>query len=100
MSCRRDVNWPFRQGRARSKFEGQPTREPAFGISAVWIPGERAERARNAGYTVVDPVSVLGTHLSELIRRYAHELFSRQDAKRLLDRVAVEQPQGSGRSRT
>ena len=44
------------------------------------------------GYTVVDPVSVLGTHLSELIRRHAHELLSRQDTKRLLDRVAVEHP--------
>jgi flagellar biosynthesis protein FlhA len=50
------------------------------------------ERARQAGYTVVDPVSVMGTHLSETIRRHAHELLSRQDAKRLLDRVAVENP--------
>jgi flagellar biosynthesis protein FlhA len=72
--------------------EGQPTREPAFGMSALWIPKDRAERARHAGYTVVDPVSVLGTHLSELIRRHAHELLSRQDTKRLLDRVAVEHP--------
>jgi len=79
-------------GQTQIKLEGQPTREPAFGISAVWIPGERAERARNAGYTVVDPVSVLGTHLAELIRRHAHELLSRQDTKRLLDRVAVEHP--------
>ncbi len=77
-------------GGAESPGEGQPTREPAFGMKAVWMPAERAERARHAGYTVVDPVSVLGTHLSELIRRHAHELFSRQDAKRLLDRVAVE----------
>jgi flagellar biosynthesis protein FlhA len=72
--------------------EGQATREPAFGMSALWIPAARAEKARNSGYTVVDPVSVLGTHLSELIRRHAHELFSRQDAKRLLDRVGVEHP--------
>jgi flagellar biosynthesis protein FlhA len=79
-------------GQGLMKLEGQATREPAFGIAAVWIPSERAERARNAGYTVVDPVSVLGTHLSELIRRHAHELLSRQDAKRLLDRVAVEHP--------
>jgi len=79
-------------GRVDPAVEGQPTREPAFGISALWIPPERAERARSSGYTVVDPVSVLGTHLSELVRRHAHELFSRQDAKRLLDRVAVEHP--------
>jgi flagellar biosynthesis protein FlhA len=61
-------------------------------MAAFWIPADRAERARTSGYTVVDAVSVMGTHLSELIRRYAHELFSRQDAKRLLDRVAVEHP--------
>jgi len=79
-------------GQAQAALEGQPTRDPAFGMSALWIPGERAERARNAGYTVVDPVSVLGTHLSELVRRHAHELLSRQDTKRLLDRVAVENP--------
>ncbi len=71
--------------------EGQPTREPAFGMNALWIPSERAEAARKAGCTVVDPVSVLTTHLGELIRRHAHELFSRQDAKRMLDRVAVDQ---------
>jgi flagellar biosynthesis protein FlhA len=77
---------------ASAPIEGQATRDPAFGMNAFWIPAERAERARHTGYTVVDSVSVLGTHLSELIRRYAHELFSRQDAKRLLDRVAVEHP--------
>ncbi len=77
-------------GGAEPPGDGQPTREPAFGMKAFWVPAERAERARQAGCTVVDPVSVLGTHLSELIRRHAHELFSRQDAKRLLDRVSVE----------
>src|SRR5438477_4890614 len=73
-------------------LEGQATREPAFGMAALWIPAARADRARNSGYTVVDTVSVLGTHLAELIRRHAHELFSRQDAKRLLDRVGMENP--------
>jgi flagellar biosynthesis protein FlhA len=79
-------------GTAEPTIDGQPTREPAFGILAYWVPTERAEKARMAGYTVVDGVSVLGTHLAELIRRFAHELFCRQDAKRLLDRVAVEHP--------
>ena len=79
-------------GQPEATVEGQSTREPAFGMAALWIPVERSERARNSGYTVVDGVSVLGTHLSELIRRHAHELFSRQDAKKLLDRVAAEQP--------
>jgi flagellar biosynthesis protein FlhA len=79
-------------GNVTPGVEGQPTREPAFGMAALWIPADRAERARRAGYTVVDPVSVMGTHLSETIRRQAHEIFSRQDAKRLLDRVAVDNP--------
>jgi flagellar biosynthesis protein FlhA len=79
-------------GQPSAVIEGQPTREPAFGIAALWISSERADRARSSGYTVVDAVSVLGTHLSEVVRRHAHELFSRQDAKKLLDRVAAEHP--------
>jgi len=79
-------------GKGGAPLAGQATREPAFGMPAWWIPSDQAERARRANYTVVDSVSVLGTHLAELIRRHAHELFSRQDAKKLLDRVAVENP--------
>jgi flagellar biosynthesis protein FlhA len=79
-------------GKAILPLAGQPTREPAFGMPAWWIPSDQSERARRANYTVVDAVSVLGTHLAELIRRHAHELFSRQDAKKLLDRVAIENP--------
>jgi flagellar biosynthesis protein FlhA len=71
---------------------GAATHEPAFHIPAVWITPDKIDAARQAGYTVVDPVSVLGTHLTEIIRRYACELFSRQDAKKVIDRVAVEQP--------
>jgi flagellar biosynthesis protein FlhA len=73
-------------------IDGVATREPAFGIPAVWIPADKADGARTKGYTVVDPVSVLGTHLAELIRRHAHELLSRQDTKNILDRVADENP--------
>ncbi len=79
-------------GKAATPIEGLATREPAFGIPAVWIRPEQAEAARKAGYTVVDATSVLGTHLAEIIRRYAHEIFTRQDAKRLLDRVTEEHP--------
>src|SRR5437879_4782977 len=77
-------------GHAEKALTGQATREPAFGMPAWWVASEGAAEARNAGYTVVDPVSVLATHLSEICRRHAHELFSRQDAKKLLDRVAVD----------
>ena len=68
----------------------KPTREPAFGIDAWWVPEERAESTRGAGFTVVDPVSVLGTHLAEVVKRYAHELFTRKDAKALIDRVGED----------
>ena len=71
---------------------GKQTKEPAFGMTGWWISADQADAARRSGFTVVDPVSVLGTHLAELIRRYAPELFSRQDAKKMLDRVALENP--------
>jgi flagellar biosynthesis protein FlhA len=69
------------------KIEGIPTREPAFGIPAIWISPDKVEAARRAGYTVVDTISIIGTHLGEIVRRHAHELFSRQEAKKVLDRV-------------
>jgi len=75
-----------------SPIEGAKTREPAFGMPALWIPSASSEEAHKNGYTVVDPVSVLGTHLSETVRRHSYELFSRQDARRLLDRVAEDNP--------
>ena len=72
--------------------QGQPTKDPAFVLAALWIPSERTAFARSRGYTVVDDVSVLGTHLSEVVRRHAFELFSRQDTKNFCDRVAQSNP--------
>jgi flagellar biosynthesis protein FlhA len=89
---RQNCELAIHPGKPSTQVEGVPTREPAFGIPAVWVPAEVAEKARRSGYTVVDSVSVLGTHLAEVIRRNAHELFSRQDAKKLLDRVSEENP--------
>jgi flagellar biosynthesis protein FlhA len=71
-------------------LDGIATREPAFGIPALWVAADRAETARSLGYTVVDFVSIIGTHLTELIRRHAFELLSRQDTKNILDRVAED----------
>ena len=70
--------------------EGRPTKDPAFGVAAWWIPSSQAEKTRGMGYTVIDPLSVLTTHLAEVVKRSAHELFSRQEAKKVLDRVAVD----------
>lgn len=72
--------------------EGKLTKDPAFGVNAWWVPASLAEKTRSMGYTVIDPLSVISTHLSELIKRTAHELFSRQEAKRVLDRVTADNP--------
>ncbi|MGA3024963.1 MAG: flagellar biosynthesis protein FlhA [Bryobacteraceae bacterium] len=78
--------------KADKSFQGQHTKEPAFGLPALWVPSDRVDAARTAGYTVVDAVNILGTHFSETIRRHAHELLSRQDTKAFCDRVAQDNP--------
>jgi flagellar biosynthesis protein FlhA len=77
---------------AAAALPGTPTREPAFGVSALWIAPQLESQALAAGYAVVDQTSVLATHLAETIKRYASELLTRQEAKRLLDRVAESHP--------
>jgi flagellar biosynthesis protein FlhA len=71
---------------------GQETREPAFNSAAHWIAPELQAQAVASGYTVVDPVAALATHLGELIRRNAYELLTRQETKRLLDRLSDSHP--------
>ncbi len=72
-------------GGVTQKVHGIPTTEPAFGLDALWIEDGEREAAENAGYTVVDPPSVLATHLTEVIRGHAHELLGRQEVQTLLD---------------
>jgi flagellar biosynthesis protein FlhA len=79
-------------GQAQGKLDGAPCKEPAFGLPALWIQPGQQDKARLMGYTVVDPANVVATHLTELIRTHAHELLTRQDTKRFLDRVAGEHP--------
>ncbi|AMA72685.1 MULTISPECIES: flagellar biosynthesis protein FlhA [Aneurinibacillus] len=71
---------------------GIETVEPAFGLPALWVTEEVKERAEMAGYTVVDPPSVVATHLTEIIKRYAHELLNRQETKALIDNVRETAP--------
>jgi len=73
-------------------MDGIETKEPAFGLPALWITADRTDSARQAGYTVVDALNVLGTHLTELVRRNSHEIFTRQDTKAFLDRVGADSP--------
>ncbi|MFZ3342199.1 MAG: flagellar biosynthesis protein FlhA [Terriglobales bacterium] len=71
---------------------GTPTREPAFGVAALWIARALESQALTSGYAVVDQTSVLSTHLSEVIRQHAYELLTRQETKRLLDRLGDGHP--------
>ena len=71
---------------------GQETREPAFGSPAKWITPDRQAQAIAAGYAVVDHTSALAAHLSEVIKQNAYELLSRQETKRLLDRLSTSHP--------
>jgi len=74
------------------EIEGIPTKEPAFGIDAIWIDAEQKEDALMAGYTVIDPSTIIVTHMSELVKKYAEELLTRQDVQALLDRVKKDFP--------
>jgi flagellar biosynthesis protein FlhA len=71
---------------------GTPTKEPAFGVAALWIVPALQNQALASGYAVVDQTSVLATHLAEVVKQHAHELLSRQETKRLLDRLAESHP--------
>jgi flagellar biosynthesis protein FlhA len=79
-------------GTVTSAIEGEPTRDPAFDLPAVWINQEVRRRAEVAGYTVVDAISVLTTHLGEVLRKHAHELLTREDLKKMLDKVRAFAP--------
>ena len=79
-------------GDATRKIEGIETREPAFDLPAIWIPEARKEEAKLAGYTVVDNVTVMATHLTEVLRDHAPELLGRQEVQNLLDNLSKSYP--------
>ncbi|MBJ6724814.1 flagellar biosynthesis protein FlhA [Geomesophilobacter sediminis] len=79
-------------GGAMGQLEGVKTTEPVFGLPAVWIKGKEREQAQINGYTVVDNTTILATHISEIIKKHAHELVGRQELQQLLDGVAATLP--------
>ena len=79
-------------GDVTQQIEGIDTVEPAFGLPAKWISEDKKIMADVAGYTLIDPVSVMITHWSEIMKRYAHELLSRQDVNTMLDNVKKTNP--------
>jgi flagellar biosynthesis protein FlhA len=73
-------------------IEGIETTEPAFGLPALWVNEDMKDLAELSGYTVVDPPSVVSTHLTEVIRKHAHELLGRQEVKSLIDNIRETSP--------
>ncbi|MEI7987830.1 MAG: flagellar biosynthesis protein FlhA [Chloroflexota bacterium] len=79
-------------GETEAKIQGIPTTEPAFGLPALWIAESEKGRAELSGYTVVNPLSVLSTHVTELIRSYSPDLLSRQMVKEMIQEVEERSP--------
>ena len=79
-------------GLSIEKISGIPTKEPAFGLDAIWIDANTKEDAIIKGYTIVDPATVVSTHLSELIKKYAEELLTRQEVQSLVDKLQKDYP--------
>jgi flagellar biosynthesis protein FlhA len=79
-------------GDAKHRIQGIETVEPAFNLPALWIPEAQKEEAMLAGYTVVDPSTVIATHLTEVFKRNLHEFLGRQEVQELLDNLAKRAP--------
>ncbi|WP_266159767.1 flagellar biosynthesis protein FlhA [Dyella silvatica] len=79
-------------GRVHGTLQGIATQDPAFGLEAVWVESGQRDNAQNLGYTVVDPATVIATHMSHLLQGHAHELLGHQDVQQLLDRLAASAP--------
>lgn len=74
-------------GYVEEEITGIPTVEPSFNLPAIWITESQRERAESLGYTVVDPPSIIATHLTEIIRSHIHELLTRQDVQNLINNI-------------
>jgi flagellar biosynthesis protein FlhA len=79
-------------GNAKHSIRGIETREPAFNMPALWIPEAQKEEAMLAGYTVVDPSTVIATHLTEVFRRHLGDFLGRQEVQALLDNLSKTAP--------
>jgi len=79
-------------GMATGEIKGEPTKEPAFGLDALWISPELKEDAIINGYTVVDPATVISTHMSELVKKNAEDLLTRQEVQTLVNKIKGDFP--------
>jgi flagellar biosynthesis protein FlhA len=79
-------------GTVVEEISGEKTRDPAFGLPAIWIEEAGRDQAERAGYNVVDPPSIIATHLTEIIRRHAADILGRQETQAILDTLKKEYP--------
>jgi len=79
-------------GTVEEEISGEKTTDPAFGLPALWVPGDAREKAERAGYTVVDSPSIIATHLTEVIKSHAAEILGRQEVQRILDTLKSDYP--------
>ncbi|HHM04111.1 MAG TPA: flagellar biosynthesis protein FlhA [Gammaproteobacteria bacterium] len=87
-----DREMAINPGQVYGPLQGIPTKEPAFGLDATWIEGPQKEQAQSLGYTVVDPSTVVATHLSQILSDHAHELLGREEVQQLMDKLAKTNP--------
>jgi flagellar biosynthesis protein FlhA len=87
-----DREMAINPGRVYGELKGIPTRDPAFGMEAVWIEPEMRDHAQTLGYTVVDAGTVCATHLSHIVQQHAHELLGHEEVQHLLNSVAKSAP--------
>jgi flagellar biosynthesis protein FlhA len=79
-------------GQVFGNLEGVKTKDPAFGLDAIWISATQKEQAQTLGYTVVDPSTVVATHLNQILQNHTHELLGHEDVQKLLDMLAKTSP--------
>ena len=79
-------------GKVYGRLPGIETKEPAFGLEAVWIEASQRDQAQTLGYTVVDAPTVIATHLSQILQDHSHELLGREEVQHLLDKLKVTYP--------
>ena len=87
-----DKDLAINPGQVFGKISGIETKDPAFGLDAFWIEASQREEAQMLGYTVVDPATVVATHLSEILKNNAHELLGHEECQQLMDRLAAKSP--------
>jgi flagellar biosynthesis protein FlhA len=87
-----DKDLAINPGQVFGKINGIATTDPAFGLEAYWIEASQREEAQMLGYTVVDPSTVVATHLSQLLQTNAHELLGHEECQQLIDRLATASP--------